>query len=186
MRARLRPLALTLIAVTLLTASTCGPDRAALTDSPSAGPAAGGARAGTVPDILRFTGTALDGSPYDGAQLAGRPTVLWFWEPSCTKCRAQGSEVMMTADMFEGDLGVIGVAGAGDPASLDEFVTATGARHLRHLTDPGRSIWKRFGIDKPGSYVLFDAAGEVAVRGADLDGRLTKEVTSLMGGPGMR
>ncbi|MEU3745615.1 MULTISPECIES: hypothetical protein [Streptomyces] len=68
-------------------------------------------------------------------------------------------------------MNVVGIAGAGGPAFLDEFLTPAGARHLR-----------RFGITGPGTYVLLDEAGGVAVRGADLDGRLAKEAASLVEG----
>ncbi|WP_137992420.1 redoxin domain-containing protein [Streptomyces vilmorinianum] len=180
MRARL--LTLTLIAATLLTASACGPGLATSADGPSGRQAAGGARPGAVPDILRFTGTGLDGRPFEGSQLAGKPTVLWFWEPSCAKCRAQSSETAMTTDLYEGELNVVGIAGAGGTAHLNEFVASTGTRHLRHLADPDRRIWQRFGITRPGSYALLDATGEVAVRG-DLDGRLAKEAASRVTWP---
>ncbi|WP_171110298.1 MULTISPECIES: hypothetical protein [Streptomyces] len=30
----------------------------------------------SVPAALRFTGTTIDGKPFDGATLAGKPTVL--------------------------------------------------------------------------------------------------------------
>ncbi|MFF5933625.1 TlpA family protein disulfide reductase [Streptomyces sp. NPDC012508] len=176
MRARL----LALIAAAVLTASACGQDHATPTDGPSARRAAGGANPGVVPDVLRFTGTALDGRPFEGSQLAGKPAVLWFWEPSCAKCRAQGPETVMTADLYEGEINVVGIAGAGGAAFMDEFIASTGTRHVRHLTDPDRRIWERFGITGPGAYVLLDSAGEVVVRGADLDGRLAKEVTPLM------
>ena len=28
-----------------------------------------------------FTGSTVDGAPFDGAELAGTPVVLWFWAP---------------------------------------------------------------------------------------------------------
>ncbi|GAA2888845.1 hypothetical protein GCM10020220_093800 [Nonomuraea rubra] len=34
-----------------------------------------------VPDVLRFTATTLDGQKFDGASLAGKPVVFWFWAP---------------------------------------------------------------------------------------------------------
>ena len=32
-------------------------------------------------DRLDFTGTTVDGAPFNGASLAGRPAMLWFWTP---------------------------------------------------------------------------------------------------------
>ncbi len=35
-----------------------------------------------APDAaLDFTGTTVDGAPFDAAELAGAPVVLWFWAP---------------------------------------------------------------------------------------------------------
>lgn len=30
---------------------------------------------------LDFTGTTIDGAPFDAATLAGTPVILWFWTP---------------------------------------------------------------------------------------------------------
>lgn len=173
---RARPLVLALLAATLATASTCSPDRTTLTDRQAAG--------GAAADTLRFTGTALDGQPFEGSQLTGKPTILWFWEPSCAKCRAQSPETLMTADLYEGEINVVGIAGTGGAAHLNEFISSTGTRQLRHLTDPDRRIWQRFGATRPGTYALLDATGRVLARDADLDGRLAKEVAPLVGRPG--
>ena len=35
-----------------------------------------------VADALRFTSPLVGGSSIDGASLAGRPAVLWFWAPT--------------------------------------------------------------------------------------------------------
>jgi cytochrome oxidase Cu insertion factor (SCO1/SenC/PrrC family) len=40
--------------------------------------APGSAPAGAA---LDFTGADLDGAPFDAAELAGTPVVLWFWAP---------------------------------------------------------------------------------------------------------
>lgn len=30
---------------------------------------------------LAFSGTTVDGAPFDAGELAGTPVVLWFWAP---------------------------------------------------------------------------------------------------------
>lgn len=40
-----------------------------------------GAEAGAVPEVLAFSATTLDGGTFEGATLAGRDVVLWFWAP---------------------------------------------------------------------------------------------------------
>ncbi|NGY62180.1 redoxin domain-containing protein, partial [Lentzea sp. NEAU-D13] len=39
-----------------------------------------------VPDQLKFTAKTVDGKDLNGADLAGKPVVLWFWAPWCPKC----------------------------------------------------------------------------------------------------
>ena len=41
----------------------------------------GGQVADSVPKNLDFSGTTVSGDEFQGASLAGRPTLLWFWAP---------------------------------------------------------------------------------------------------------
>ncbi|MFE6227776.1 redoxin family protein [Streptomyces sp. NPDC057854] len=166
-----RPLLAALAIVFALAGAACG------TGNPPGVHAAKGAPS----EGLKFTASTLDSQPFDGTTLAGKPTVLWFWEPSCSACRAQAPEVTLTADLHDGSASVVGVAGAGGSAFLKEFATSTGTHYLRHLADPDKKVWSRFAVTKPGTYVLLDASGKVVMRGADLDGRLAKEVSRLVG-----
>ncbi|WP_282698378.1 redoxin domain-containing protein [Streptomyces sp. CC208A] len=135
--------------------------------------------AGT-PAKLAFAASTLDSKPFEGVTLAGKPAVLWFWEPACGACGAQAPEVAMTADLYEGQVNVLGVAGGGGDALHRAFVDSTGTRHVRHLSDPGKEVWNRFDVSTPGEYVLLDRGGEVVARGAELEGRLAKEVAPLV------
>ena len=35
-----------------------------------------------VPDALQFTAPLVGGGTFDGAAVAGKPTVFWFWAPT--------------------------------------------------------------------------------------------------------
>ncbi|NML50720.1 redoxin domain-containing protein [Streptomyces sp. R302] len=131
-------------------------------------------------EALAFVSATLDSKPFEGRSLAGQPAVLWFWEPSCVACRTQAPEVAMTADLYEGRVNVLGVAGGGGEALRRDFAELTGTRGLLHLSDPGKEVWGRFGVSTPGVYVLLDRGGDVVVRGAGLEGRLAKEVAALV------
>src|SRR4051812_29119099 len=58
-----------------------------------------------------FTGTTVDGKPFSGASLAGRPTVLWFWAPWCPTCLQQAPGVREAFKRSSGDVNFLGVAG---------------------------------------------------------------------------
>ncbi|MFE5730656.1 TlpA family protein disulfide reductase [Streptomyces sp. NPDC056528] len=134
----------------------------------------------STPAKLAFAASTLDSKPFEGGMLAGKLAMLWFWEPACGACAAQAPEVAMTADLYEGQVNVLGVAGGGGDALHRAFVDSAGTRHVRHLSDPGKEVRDRFDISTPGEYVLLDRGGEVAARGAELEGRLAKEVALLV------
>ena len=56
------------------------------TEAPSdatTAPAADAAEpAAVVPEILAFTAPLVGGGTFDGAAVAGKPTVFWFWAPT--------------------------------------------------------------------------------------------------------
>jgi len=55
------------------------------TDEPATGgddPAPTEAPAAVVPEALQFTAPLVGGGTFDGAAVAGKPTVFWFWAPT--------------------------------------------------------------------------------------------------------
>jgi thiol-disulfide isomerase/thioredoxin len=76
-----------------------------------------GAQSSSAHTIWDFTGDTLEGSSFDGAQLAGKPAVLWFWAPWCPTCRAQAPAVSRLAERYEGDVNVLSVGGLGELVS---------------------------------------------------------------------
>ncbi|MEU4392076.1 redoxin domain-containing protein [Kribbella sp. NPDC023855] len=168
------------LAVALFALSGCGE-----TDSPpSAGPATDGS-AGTpsptvtspvprttnaspsvaVPESLKFTGTTLDGKAFDGAALAGKPAVLWFWAPWCPRCRAQAAATAKVAGDYQGRVNVVGVAGLDKADAMRGFVTEQKVAGFPHLSDEAGAVWKRFEITEQSVYVILDAKGNKVFTG---------------------
>lgn len=134
---------------------------------------------GVVPDTLAFTGETIDGEAFDGTQLAGVPTVLWFWAPWCPTCRAQVSGVEAVADQFAGEVNVVGVGGLSDSDAIIDF--ARGVAGPTHLVDEEGAVWRHFGITAQSTFVMLDADGKV-VRDGYLDNEgLEKAVAELAG-----
>ncbi|WP_030543782.1 redoxin domain-containing protein [Streptomyces albus] len=113
-----------------------------------------------VPDAFRFTGETLDGQKFDGAELAGKPTVLWFWAPWCPKCKAQGPETAKVAQEFEEKAHVVGVAGLDKPAAMKEFVGSAKVGGFPQLNDEPGALWRKFGITEQSTYVVLDKTGK--------------------------
>ncbi len=128
-------------------------------DARPSGPAA----VAPTPEQLDFRTTTLSGSQFAGAELAGRPAVLWFWAPWCTICRTEAPEVARIAESLEGDVRFLGVPGLGDVEDMQQFVQDTGTGELTHLVDEDGSLWARFGVIAQPAFAFVSADGEVEV-----------------------
>jgi thiol-disulfide isomerase/thioredoxin len=137
-RARLRSIALTLLAMLALTVGVQTPT----------------ARAD---DRLNFTGTTLSGAPFNGASLQGKPAVLWFWTPWCPFCNQEAPSV---AAVSAGSPGVtfVGIAARADVGTMEGFV---GKYHLgfTNLNDADGSLWARFNVPWQPAYLFVKADG---------------------------
>jgi thiol-disulfide isomerase/thioredoxin len=133
---------------------------------------------GAVAEILKFSGTTVDGEAFDGATLAGKPTVLWFWAPWCPTCQGQAPNVSALAKKYDGSVNVVGIAGLSD--SDDEIKAfADNTSGVTNLSDTPGEIWKRFGIVEQSVYTVIDADGKVVSEGYLADAELNELVAGL-------
>ncbi|MEJ3750976.1 redoxin domain-containing protein [Actinomycetes bacterium KLBMP 9797] len=132
------------------------------------GDTAGGRPATTAPaagQLLAFTATTLDGKPFDGMSLAGKPTVLWFWAPWCPVCLGQAPGVRQAVEEYGDAVNIVGVAGLDSVEAMPEFVRLAKVESMTHLADEPGEVWKRFEVTTQSVFVLIDAAGQVTFRG---------------------
>jgi thiol-disulfide isomerase/thioredoxin len=114
-----------------------------------------------VPVTLRFTSTTVDGQPFDGASLAGKPVLLWFWAPWCPTCRSQADDVQAIARDYADRVTVLGVGSLSkDAAAIRQF--AAKAPGPVHLDDQSGAVFRHFGVVEQSSFVLLDAEGRKA------------------------
>lgn len=132
----------------------------------------------SVPELLQFEASTIDGASFDGASVAGKPVVVWFWAPWCAVCRSQAPEVMDLADEYGDSVSFVGVGSldSGDAiASFGEEVDG-----VTQLSDPDGELWQRFGIAEQSSFVVLDADGtEVLRTGYSDDDELAGTVADL-------
>ncbi|MGH3646346.1 MAG: TlpA family protein disulfide reductase [Micromonosporaceae bacterium] len=169
-----------------LALSGCGGGDAAAPPTPTGGatsatPEASGSESSgspaAVPEKLAFSGRTLDGKDFDGASLAGKPVVLWFWAPWCPRCRAAAPDVEATAKAH-GDVQVIGVGGLGKAAEMRTFAKDTGISFV-NLADESGTVWKKFGVTEQDTFVLIDADGKVVHQGGLSGDELDAKVGEL-------
>ncbi|MCW2815532.1 MAG: Redoxin domain protein [Nocardioides sp.] len=142
-----------------------------------------GTPAGTsapVPEALQFEATTVSGETFDGASVAGRPVVLWFWAPWCAVCKSQAPEVSRLVDDFGDDVAFLGVGSLSDAGDIESF--AGDVPGPTHLSDPEGELYQRFGIAEQSSFVVLDAdGGEVLRTGYADDDELAGTVADLAG-----
>lgn len=134
-----------------------------------------------VPASLRFTGTTTTGQEFDGADLRGRPVLLWFWAPWCPTCRSQLPEVNELATTYQGKLQVVAVGSLDSADAISGFADDIDPDTVR-LSDTQGSIWKHFRVTEQSSYVVLDAEGTETFRsgyGGSAD--LVDEVAAVTG-----
>lgn len=113
---------------------------------------AGPPAATAADERLQFTTTTIDGTPFNGASLQGKPAVLWFWRPSCPFCNAEAPSVSQVA-AANPRVTFVGVAGRTDVAAMRDFA-AKYHLNFTNLNDANGSIWARFGVPWQPAYVF--------------------------------
>jgi len=163
---------LALAAALVLVLAGCGTQEA-----PSREPGSDVIGTGKVAD-LDFTGTTVEGSPFDGSSLEGKPAVLWFWAPWCPTCRAQSSNVSDLAQEYDGQVAVVGVGGLDSAEAIEEL--ATQIPHVTHLVDDRGQVWQHFRVTAQSTYTVIDAEGEIITEGYLDDAELNDLVAQLV------
>ncbi len=132
-----------------------------------AGDGTGGDATGELAAALRsaFAGsTPLEsGVEFDGASLASGDSVLWFWAPWCTICRAEAPEVAEIAERYGTEIQLVGVPGHGEIDAMQEFVDDMGTSGITHLADLDGAVWSAFGVYGQPAFAFIDDSGKVEV-----------------------
>ena len=141
----------------------------------------GGAASGTdATGAPSFTAPQLGGGELSSAALEGKDTVLWFWAPWCTSCRAEAPEVVAVAEAMGDRVQVIGVAGRGEVPAMEGFVRDTGTGGLTHVVDADGTIWASYDVFAQPAFAFVDDSGEVEVFVGGLgESALVERMTAL-------
>ena len=162
--------------------ATGGPAPAPTSDQPTAeetGSAVAEAPV-EVPEVLQFQGRTIDGADFDGATVAGRPVVLWFWAPWCAVCRSQAPELSGLAETHGDTVAFVGIGSLDDEEAIADFAGEVSGVTL--LSDEAGELWRRFGIVEQSSFVVLDAQGSEVLRtGYSDDDELAETVADLAG-----
>ncbi len=112
--------------------------------------------------VYAFKGTTLTGTNFSGAELAGKPAVLWFWAPWCVKCLVAAPDVRALANSFKGKVKVIGIPGLAPVNDMKQFVKKTRTSNFVHLPDADGAIWLHFEIPVQSSFIFMTSNGTIS------------------------
>jgi thiol-disulfide isomerase/thioredoxin len=170
--------ALTVVVCALLAGVLASCAQGTATQNPAAAPAA---QARNADWLAGFTGTTVDGKPFNGASLTGKPTVLWFWAPWCPTCLQQAPGVREAFQRSSGEVNFLGVAGLDTAANMPAFVQLAKLGSMTNLADPDGVVWKQFKITEQSFFVVLDASGAERYRGklraADIPAKIADVTT---------
>ena len=131
-------------------------------------------------EILDFSADTVAGDGFEGASLAGKPAVLWFWAPWCPTCRGQIEGVSALVDEYGDEVNFVGVGSLDEAAAIEGFAADVPA-DLPHLLDPDGEVWRHFGVVEQSTYVVLDADSTVVSEGYLDDAELADLVSGLAG-----
>ncbi|WP_147425229.1 TlpA family protein disulfide reductase [Bailinhaonella thermotolerans] len=151
--------------------------------SPAAPGTASPGTAAAVPEKLRFTAATLDGAPFSGESLAGRPVVFWFWAPWCPKCRSEAPGVKAAREKYAArGVEFVGIASLDKLPAMKRFAKDTGTDAITQLNDEKGAVWTRLGVSEQSTFVFMRPDGSATKESGPLDPEeLTGHVEKLLG-----
>ena len=144
-----------LVGILLLALAGCG-------NSSPAPESTNGSTSSASP-LPTFTATTLGGDEFTSGELQGRPSVLWFWAPWCTTCRAEAPQIAAAASALGSDVEIIGVGALGPVSDMEAFVDDTDLAELRHLADEDALVWADFGVAAQPAFAFIGADGSLEI-----------------------
>ena len=129
---------------------------------------------------LEFTATTVDGKPFDGRSLTGKPAVLWFWAPWCPTCLQQAPGVREAFEQYGDRVAIVGVASLDKATAMPEFIDLAKIESITNLSDEPGDVWKRFGVTAQSIFVLIDETGTVTFRGRLASDEVADRVGELL------
>jgi len=118
---------------------------------------------GSVAEQLQFTSTLLaDGAAFDGASLAGKDTILWFWAPWCPVCQNEAPDIAAASTQLPDGVTMMGLPGKSDVDAMQTFTAAYGLDNFAHIVDADGSLWQDFEVLSQPAFALINDDGTVA------------------------
>lgn len=90
----------------------------------------------------------------------GKPTLLWFWAPHCSRCRAESPELLSFAAEYGDKIQVVGLGAQDSLSQAEDFLDDTGTQALEMVWDKTGSSWVHYKVTNQPTVILVGADGE--------------------------
>lgn len=110
-------------------------------------------------DVVRMsTGEKVD---LQSMHVAGKPTLLWFWAPHCTVCRAEAPELLEFEKEHGKDIAVLGIGAQDDLEQAEGFISDTSTEGLDMIWDASGKTWLHWKVTNQPTVIVLDKNGKV-------------------------
>jgi thiol-disulfide isomerase/thioredoxin len=141
------------------------PSAAAIVDNGPAGASAGTAPAGkantALPDLKVVRVKSGQTAQLQTLAQSGKPTLLWFWAPHCTFCRAEAPDLLAFAKAHGSQVQILGLGAQDDLGQAVDFLSDTSTQNLEMVWDASGKSWLHYKVTNQPTVVVLDAKGKV-------------------------
>ncbi|MBA3743340.1 TlpA disulfide reductase family protein [Sporichthya sp.] len=150
------------------------PTAAAIVADPTAGTTAATGNT-ALPDLQVVRVASGKRAPLRSLAAPGKPTLLWFWAPHCTFCRAEAPDLLAFQKAYGDQVQILGLGAQDDLDQAVDFLSDTGTQDLEMVWEQAGKSWLHYQVTNQPTVVVLDATGKVTkawFRHFDADGIL--------------
>lgn len=137
-----------------------GEDAAA--DPAAADPAGKSAENTLLPDVQVVQVASGKTVALRSLVAAGKPTLLWFWAPHCTFCRAEAADLLAFQKAYGDKIQILGLGAQDDLDQAVDFLSDTSTQNLEMVWDKSGKSWVHFKVTNQPTVLVIDADGKVS------------------------
>ncbi len=92
--------------------------------------------------------------------VAGKPTLLWFWAPHCTFCRAEAPDLLAFQKAYGDQIQILGLGAQDDLDQAVDFLADTSTQKLEMVWDASGKSWVHYKVTNQPTVVVLDGDGQ--------------------------
>lgn len=119
------------------------------------------AHSGALPDVEVVRMSSGEKVPLGSLHTAGKATLLWFWAPHCTFCKAEAPKLVDFEKKHGTEVAVLGLGAQDDLDQAEGFVRQTSTTGLEMVWDASGESWVNYKVTNQPTVIVLDKDGKV-------------------------